>query len=179
MDAIQRAGARWQSGSDLEAVLEKFGGDIVQAIQALKESKPKTTAALEEQIFALWTSLKECHDYCQNAQPEPLTYPFLRPYRQVKDVLGYLYPESTRISSVTEISKTQISVGLPKQDIVEKFALGPHQVPRLFNGLWQLSSPAWGSGTAEKQEVALTHLIECGLTATDMADHYVSSRFHL
>ncbi|KAF3764080.1 oxidoreductase [Cryphonectria parasitica EP155] len=45
-------------------------------------------------------------------------------------------------------------------------------MPRLFNGLWQLSSPAWGSATTQKQEKALAHLVENGLTAADMADHY-------
>ncbi|OTA88259.1 hypothetical protein M434DRAFT_23710 [Hypoxylon sp. CO27-5] len=55
---------------------------------------------------------------------------------------------------------------------VETFRLGLFDVPRLFNGLWQLSSPSWGSGTAEAQERALAHMVECGLTAADMADHY-------
>lgn len=54
--------------------------------------------------------------------------------------------------------------------------MGPFEMPRLFNGLWQISSPAWGSGSAEAQEAALTQLVvEAGLSAADMADHYVRS----
>ncbi|KAI7412573.1 hypothetical protein KC336_g11662 [Hortaea werneckii] len=52
------------------------------------------------------------------------------------------------------------------------FKLGPINAPRLLNGLWQLSSPAWGSSTSEHQEQALAQLVEAGLTMADMADHY-------
>ncbi|KAI1476198.1 Aldo/keto reductase [Daldinia eschscholtzii] len=55
---------------------------------------------------------------------------------------------------------------------METFQLGAFDIPRLFNGLWQLSSPSWGSGTAQSQEAALLRAVEYGLTATDMADHY-------
>lgn len=37
-------------------------------------------------------------------------------------------------------------------------------MPRVFNGLWQLSSPAWGSASAESQEAALAELVELGLS---------------
>ncbi|THU97555.1 Aldo/keto reductase [Dendrothele bispora CBS 962.96] len=55
---------------------------------------------------------------------------------------------------------------------LEYFYLGSIKVPRLFNGLWQMSSPAWGSASSLKQELALTQLVRNGLIATDMADHY-------
>ncbi|KAK9774595.1 putative Aldo/keto reductase [Seiridium cardinale] len=174
VDAVRLAGAQWQRDSELEAVLGKFGGDIVQAVQALKESRPQPTQELEEQLLKLWTSLKECRSYCDSTQPEPLVYPFARSARQVKDVLGFLFPSSAHLEPLNDISVSQLSVDISKHSDVEKFTLGSHQAPRLFNGLWQLSSPAWGSGTAEKQDAALAHLVECGLTATDMADHYAS-----
>lgn len=175
INAIRLAKAQWQRGSGLEAALEGFGGDIVQAVQALKESRPEPTESLEEQLFMLWTALKECRDYCKTKEPEPLVYPFERSSRQVKDVLGFLFPHSGRLPSLNDASGNRISADISKHGHVEKFALGPYRAPRLFNGLWQLSSPAWGSGTSEKQEAALLHLVECGLTATDMADHYVST----
>ncbi|TRM64713.1 NADP-dependent oxidoreductase domain-containing protein [Schizophyllum amplum] len=55
---------------------------------------------------------------------------------------------------------------------IEQFKLGPCTAPRLFNGLWQMSSPAWGSASSAKQDIALTELVRCGLVGTDMADHY-------
>jgi hypothetical protein len=57
-----------------------------------------------------------------------------------------------------------ISISATKRRVdIETFQLGPHQMPRVFNGLWQLSSPAWGSASAESQEAALAELIELGL----------------
>ena len=68
---------------------------------------------------------------------------------------------------------------------IETFQLGPFQMPRLFNGLWQVSSPSWGPAGGAAQEGALLAAARWGLTAADMADHYVgdlilsSSLFHL
>lgn len=35
-----------------------------------------------------------------------------------------------------------------------------------------MSSPAWGTASSEKVDSALVELIEAGLVASDMADHY-------
>ncbi|RYP11979.1 hypothetical protein DL767_011548 [Monosporascus sp. MG133] len=58
-----------------------------------------------------------------------------------------------------QLSESPPGVPAPKEPF-------PHR------GLWQLSYPAWGSDTAEEQRTALVRLIESGLTAADMADHY-------
>lgn len=58
---------------------------------------------------------------------------------------------------------------------LETFQLGPFTVPRLFNGLWQLSSNAWGSAPTPKIRRQMAHYAEHGYTAFDMADHYGSS----
>ncbi|KAK0475286.1 aldo/keto reductase [Armillaria novae-zelandiae] len=57
----------------------------------------------------------------------------------------------------------------------ETFRLGPLQVPRLWTGLWQLSSNAWGSTSASKIRQAMSRHLESGYTAFDMADHYGSA----
>lgn len=57
--------------------------------------------------------------------------------------------------------------------VEETIQLGPFHVPRLFNGFWQLSSPAWGSASAAKQNEAFVELVKGGLNAFDMGDHYV------
>lgn len=45
-------------------------------------------------------------------------------------------------------------------------------LPRLFSGLWQLSSPSWGSAPASKiREHFISHVSQ-GFTSNDMADHY-------
>ncbi|EMD32051.1 hypothetical protein CERSUDRAFT_119052 [Gelatoporia subvermispora B] len=54
----------------------------------------------------------------------------------------------------------------------ETFTLGPFLVPRLWTGLWQLSSNAWGSASAPKIRQEMARYVENGYTAFDMADHY-------
>ncbi|CAE6481359.1 unnamed protein product [Rhizoctonia solani] len=50
--------------------------------------------------------------------------------------------------------------------------LGPFKVPRIFNGLWQLSSNAWGVTDAERTREEMTRYADSGLYAFDMADQY-------
>ncbi|KAK7751008.1 hypothetical protein SLS62_006993 [Diatrype stigma] len=68
--------------------------------------------------------------------------------------------------------RSLISVDLSRQFQLETFEVGPHRFPRLLNGLWQLASPSWGSGSAKDQNIALAQLVEQGFVAADMADHY-------
>ncbi|KAI8629593.1 putative aryl-alcohol dehydrogenase [Xylariaceae sp. FL1651] len=171
--ALLDAGARWTSGSQLHEALQTFAGDVVQAMQALKESNPPKTEYLKTQLVALLSALRDCHEYCQTAKPQALDYPFRRPERQVGDVLSILFLNNHAYQAVGDTDKGSLShVEAFIGQTAETFALGPFQVPRLFNGLWQLSSPAWGAGSADKQDAALMQLLRNGFTAADMADHY-------
>ncbi|KAJ6479573.1 NADP-dependent oxidoreductase domain-containing protein [Mycena sanguinolenta] len=57
----------------------------------------------------------------------------------------------------------------------ETFQLGPFTAPRLWTGLWQLSSNAWGAASASKIRQAMGRHVDRGYTAFDMADHYGSA----
>lgn len=157
----------------MESAILQFGGDTVQAVQALKESRPDLTAELEGRLEDLLSSFMECRAYCKSQ--EMLRFPFSRAERQVRDVLYSLQTQRGRPNGEeAEISAPSLSLSLSnRSEKVEKFKLGPIKAPRLLNGLWQLSSPAWGSTTSEQQEQALAQLVETGLTMADMADHYV------
>ncbi|KAI3322629.1 putative aryl-alcohol dehydrogenase [Xylariaceae sp. AK1471] len=173
VSSLRDARARWTTGSQLHQALGQFAGDIVQAMQALKESNPPRTEDIKSHLVNLYLSLQECRAYCATAQQQALDYPFWRSERQVADALHILYPNHQTHRTVDEtddVSSPQVEdfVG----QAAETFALGPYQVPRLFNGFWQLSSPAWGAGSASSQEAALAQLLQAGFTAADMADHY-------
>ncbi|KIP10959.1 hypothetical protein PHLGIDRAFT_11032 [Phlebiopsis gigantea 11061_1 CR5-6] len=56
---------------------------------------------------------------------------------------------------------------------LETVQLGPLVVPRLFNGLWQLSSNAWGSAPGSRVRRHMAQYAEHGYTA--FADHYGSA----
>lgn len=57
----------------------------------------------------------------------------------------------------------------------ESFRLGPFVVPRVWTGLWQLSSNAWGSAPVAKVRQGMARHVRLGYTAFDMADHYGSA----
>ena len=47
----------------------------------------------------------------------------------------------------------------------ETFPLGPFNPPRLWVGLWQLSSTAWGSAPASRIREAMARHVDQGYTA--------------
>ncbi|KAJ7696222.1 NADP-dependent oxidoreductase domain-containing protein [Mycena rosella] len=55
----------------------------------------------------------------------------------------------------------------------QTFKLGQFTVPRLWIGLWQLSSNSWGSASVSKVRQAMGRHVEAGYTA--FADHYGSA----
>ncbi|KAB8304042.1 hypothetical protein EYC80_005388 [Monilinia laxa] len=55
---------------------------------------------------------------------------------------------------------------------LESFYLGSAEVPRMFMGLWQFSSPAWGTASRSKINRHFRKHVDSGLVAYDMADHY-------
>ncbi|KAH7909488.1 NADP-dependent oxidoreductase domain-containing protein [Hygrophoropsis aurantiaca] len=57
----------------------------------------------------------------------------------------------------------------------ETFQLGPFTVPRLWTGLWQLSSNAWGSASAAKIRQGMARHAEMGYNAFGTPDHYGSA----
>jgi len=57
----------------------------------------------------------------------------------------------------------------------ETIVLGPFVVPRVWVGLWQLSSNAWGSAPASRIRQGMLRHAELGYNAFDMADHYGSA----
>ena len=55
---------------------------------------------------------------------------------------------------------------------LESVKLGPVEVPRMFMGLWQFSSPAWGTASRSKIDRHFRKHVNAGFIAYDMADHY-------
>ncbi|KAI1298204.1 putative aryl-alcohol dehydrogenase [Xylaria venustula] len=171
--SLYNARASWVIGSELHRALESFDGDIVQAVQALKENDPLRHDDLESQLDKLHSSLIECRRYCETHEPGALEYPFQRSERQVADVLHIFFPHRPIHAAYQKSTDDSlVELDIPVGTAAETFALGPFVVPRLFNGFWQLSSPAWGAASSNSQDAALVQLLRASLTASDMADHY-------
>ncbi|KAK8922989.1 Flagellar radial spoke protein 5 [Metarhizium anisopliae] len=150
--------------------VDKFAGDTVQAMQALKESAPEKSTKLKEDLQALMASFASCQTYCASSR---LEYPFGRAERQARDTLQLFFADAAAIQQASSTHGDRIiHLASPPAGAVEKFTLGNRRLPRLFNGLWQLSSPAFGVGNWHQQQRKLVKLVEAGLVAADMADHY-------
>jgi len=48
--------------------------------------------------------------------------------------------------------------------VIETFCLGPFVSSRIWTGLWQLSSPEWGTAKASKIRQAMNRHVEMGYT---------------
>ncbi|KAK7050905.1 hypothetical protein VNI00_005017 [Paramarasmius palmivorus] len=174
LKSVVEAGASWSANDRLERSLERACGDIVQAVQALKEtlaaSSPEKQQLLQARLALaeLSNAIYACDNYCSSRS---LSYPFGRAQHQVQDFLATLEP-TAYIRRCTVHLQLDVSVDQTVSTSLEQTRIGTLTVPRLFNGLWQMSSPAWGWASSIKQTAALAQLIQCGLLATDMADHY-------
>ena len=58
----------------------------------------------------------------------------------------------------------------------ESFRLGDRELPRLWNGLWQLSSNSWGTAPATKVRRYMATYADNGYVAFGMSSH---SLYHI
>ncbi|KAI1261821.1 NADP-dependent oxidoreductase domain-containing protein [Xylariaceae sp. FL1019] len=154
--------------ADICSLLASIDGDIVQAITAVQKTLSVSTGARqlrnEETIplRMLYDSLESCHN---SARKSVVEFPYSRALSATANLLGLpplddtdFYPKLNDIDAPVGISET--------------FELKGRTLPRLFSGLWQLSSPAWGSASTSKIFTQFVKYVNRGYTSFDMADHY-------
>lgn len=157
---------------ELHAFLTSVDGDIVQAMTAVQKSLLVDTGARvmdnAEHSFveALYQCLTSCYATLRTANQE---YPFCRSLVSTAGILGL--PRPTVSDESQSLSEQASMIPLPRV-ARETFLLNGHKVPRIFSGLWQMSSPAWGSASSPKIIEQFSKHVRQGFTAFDMADHY-------
>ncbi|KAL4794888.1 NADP-dependent oxidoreductase domain-containing protein [Aspergillus venezuelensis] len=160
------------NGKEPEELIECIAavdGDIVQALTAVQKTllSPSGSRELTDEeaqpLRNLLQSLQACQSSWENTG---LPFPLERGLDATMQLLG-LSNESTSTAPSTIPSE------IPPGTIAETFTLnGVTLLPRLFTGLWQLSSPAWGSASRTKMMEQFSSYVARGFTAFDMADHY-------
>ncbi|KAL4962414.1 aldo/keto reductase [Aspergillus stella-maris] len=159
------------TGNGNEEVIERIAavdGDIVQALTAVQKTLLSPTGSREltdeeaQPLRGLLKSLQACQSFWASTG---LPFPLERGLDATIQLLG-LSPESTSTAPSTIPSE------IPPAVIGETFTLNGVTLPRLFTGLWQLSSPAWGSASRTKMMEQFSSYVSRGFTAFDMADHY-------
>ena len=143
-------------------------GAIVQTLTAVQKTLFVATGvrrlSAEERppLNALFQSLQNCKLNWQKAgQPFPLE----RGLEATADMFDP-FVSSQSLSNTTPIHKKD------PVTITESFTLDGIVLPRVFTGLWQLSSPAWGTASRSKIMEQFSTYVQNGFTAFDMADHY-------
>ncbi|KAJ1330847.1 aldo/keto reductase [Microdochium nivale] len=156
------------NNAHLGNVLAATDGDVVQTMTAIEKTlfttsgSRKLTDEERKSISKLHQGLVETLDKCKNSDTE---YPFQRALVVTASLLNEPLPELLP-------SKSTVTQGGARKEVKETFVLNGRTLPRIFSGLWQLSSPAWGSAPTSKIIAQFASHVASGFTAFDMADHY-------
>ncbi|KAK4072914.1 uncharacterized protein Triagg1_5591 [Trichoderma aggressivum f. europaeum] len=157
---------------ELFTFLTSVDGDIVQAMTAVQKSLFIDTGTRvmdngeHALVEALYQSLTSCYATLKTTEHD---YPFGRSLISTAGILGL--PRPTLLDAHQDLGKQTSMIPLPQQ-ARETFLLNGRTVPRIFSGLWQMSSPAWGAASSSKIVEQFSSHVRQGFTAFDMADHY-------
>ncbi|CAD6457583.1 88330f61-7e73-476a-8972-baaa3f05151c [Sclerotinia trifoliorum] len=159
-------------GEDFLDVLAAIDGDIVQSTTAVHKSlltssgiRPMATKD-SQTTAALRGALYTCKGIGISRGQE---FPFERGLCCLEKLV-----EGTGNGGQSQKkNKVPLTYGFhSSKSTLESFQLGSAEVPRMFMGLWQFSSPAWGSASRSKIDHHFRKHVDSGLIAYDMADHY-------
>ncbi|KAL3477036.1 NADP-dependent oxidoreductase domain-containing protein [Aspergillus californicus] len=160
-----------ESSTVVQDCMAAVDGDIVQALTAIQKTLlvPTGTRELSDEevrpLHRLLGSLRGCRETC-DSQSQPF-----RLERGLDATVQLLSIDTPSSISNLNVSTSQTSEVSPTS-ITETFKLEGITLPRIFTGLWQLSSPAWGSASRAKMVQQFSSYVSRGFTAFDMADHY-------
>ncbi|KAL1633950.1 hypothetical protein SLS56_002541 [Neofusicoccum ribis] len=161
---VERAAAEGEE----ERLAVAVDGDVVQAATAVQKMLVTAAGAREMAdgeralVRGLLDGLRRCRVACGEAGR---AFPF---ERSAAAVAAFFEPEESGRARRIEVAPLAVEVA----ERIETFEVGGRAVPRLFSGLWQLSSPAWGTAPQAKVVEQFEKYVSSGYTAYDMADHY-------
>ncbi|KAF8850502.1 aldo/keto reductase-like protein [Acephala macrosclerotiorum] len=155
--------------SGFEGTAALIDSDLVQAITAVHKQlsaasglRPMTDAE-QGIIQQLQGALDDCDSlFFQKQQPSP--------FFRGSSSLGTLLNNPKERSTSHEETLAYRYRSSPMA--IETMKLGDKVVPRMFMGLWQFSSPAWGTAPMTKILKDFQKHVDAGFAAYDMADHY-------
>ncbi|KAI9647641.1 hypothetical protein NHQ30_004026 [Ciborinia camelliae] len=152
-------------------VLATIDGDIVQSTTAVHKllltssGKRPMTYDNSQTVAALMAALYTCKEIATSGQD----FAFERGLCCLQKLVGGTGNEgqSRKQNEVPPTNGFHSS-----KSALESFHLGSAEVPRMFMGLWQFSSPAWGTASKSKIDRHFRKHVDSGFIAYDMADHY-------
>ncbi|TVY82946.1 Aldo-keto reductase [Lachnellula suecica] len=147
--------------------------DVVQSATAVQKElltnagARKMTAEEFNTANGLLARLLECEQQAKRSGHE---FPFERGLSRIQKLEGM--PSVISLQSDSKEFAGHTTSPSACTNSIERFQLGKSHVPRMFMGLWQFSSPAWGTASRSKIHKHFRKHVDAGLTAYDMADHY-------
>ncbi|GIZ49089.1 hypothetical protein CKM354_001212900 [Cercospora kikuchii] len=150
--------------------LASIDGDIIQALTAVQKLLlvPSGSRRLNDSEIVPVSQLHQALVQGQGQLSPNDDYPFARSLLALQ--LSQLLPEASKQDTPASDSR-RITVS-PLPETIETFTINGCTLPRLFSGLWQLSSPSWGIATLSQINAQFHEYSSLGFTAYDMADHY-------
>ncbi|GKT79529.1 aldo/keto reductase [Colletotrichum tofieldiae] len=152
--------------------LASIDGDIVQIITAVEKTLLAASRTfLMDDERTLVTSLHQSLVDCRTITDEKaLEYPYGRALFSTSMLLGLPLPTFDATADLGSLTPGSSEAG--PMEAKETFEMNGRRLPRVFSGLWQMSSPSWGSAPTSKIIAQFSKHLEAGMSAFDMADHY-------
>jgi hypothetical protein len=152
-----------ESLMDMLAIVD---ADVVQSVTAVQKElltnigTRKMSSGEVDIAESLLTRLVECQRQAEQSGKE---FPLERGLSRIQKLEGM-----PRLAMSSQDSQVSIKfAGIPEACLnsIERFQLGKSLVPRMFMGLWQFSSPAWGTASKSKINKHFRKHVDAGFTA--------------
>lgn len=154
--------------SEMDNFLAATDGDVVQTMTAIEKTLFNSSGSRalngneRAAIDHLYQSLL---DSLATSRVNDMVYPFDRALIVTASLLEETPP-------IFGDNTPKLALDSTRTEVKETFTLNGRTLPRIFSGLWQLSSPAWGAAPTSKIIAQFSTHVASGFTAFDMADHY-------
>ena len=154
-----------REGDNLMDALTVVDGDIVQAVTAIQKTLLTSFGmkSMEREDAKVVAELKEILCSCQaRANMRGEAFAFERGLSCLDKLISGRSKE-IQVKTNSGIPASNLSVS--SETILELTRLGGFDVPRIFMGLWQFSSPAWGTTSRPKIHRSFREHVDAGLVA--------------
>ena len=155
--------------TEFTGIFASIDGDCVQLVTAIEKGLLAAgLATLPMKDRTLVEGLRQSLIVCQNtANMKGLDYPYGRALTATSMLLDVPTPQFDDVAI-----GAQSDLQVEPLEMKETFQIHGRRLPRLFSGLWQMSSPSWGSAPTSKIIAQFSKYVSAGMVAFDMADHY-------
>lgn len=152
----------------LSDVFAAIDGDLVQSVTAMQKELSSDCGRRplsNDEVEAVQEMRSTLVSYMHKSRTNEDEFPFARGLSRLEKLEGQSRKSLPRRQAIT--CSTQDG-----RKISETVQLGTAIIPRMFMGLWQFSSPAWGTASRAKINAHFRKHVDAGFIAYDMADHY-------